>query len=94
MLSGFSGRLFKVATACSNFAWRSGQNFLKTMQWDECEGKTRDDAFYGGAGYGGGNSRPDLSNTAFFMEPCATPACRPMIPTCRRPLFSCRGART
>ena len=38
------------------------------MQWDETEGKARDDAFYGGAGYGGGNSRPDLSNTAFFME--------------------------
>jgi squalene-hopene/tetraprenyl-beta-curcumene cyclase len=47
---------------------KAGQNFLKTMQWDEGEGKTRDDAFYGGAGYGGGNSRPDLSNTAFFME--------------------------
>ena len=47
---------------------KAGQNFLKTMQWDESEGKTRDDAFYGGAGYGGGNSRPDLSNTAFFME--------------------------
>ncbi|HEX8201910.1 MAG TPA: prenyltransferase/squalene oxidase repeat-containing protein, partial [Isosphaeraceae bacterium] len=27
----------------------------------------RDDPFYGGAGYGG-KSRPDLSNTAFFME--------------------------
>jgi squalene-hopene/tetraprenyl-beta-curcumene cyclase len=47
---------------------KAGQNFLKTMQWDESEGKTRDDAFYGGAGYGGSNSRPDLSNTAFFME--------------------------
>ncbi len=47
---------------------KAGQNFLKTMQWDESEGKNRDDAFYGGAGYGGRNSRPDLSNTAFFME--------------------------
>ena len=47
---------------------KAGQDFLKTMQWDESEGKTQDDAFYGGAGYGGGNSRPDLSNTAFFME--------------------------
>jgi squalene-hopene/tetraprenyl-beta-curcumene cyclase len=47
---------------------KAGQNFLKTMQWDESEGKSRDDAFYGGAGYGGRNSRPDLSNTAFFME--------------------------
>jgi squalene-hopene/tetraprenyl-beta-curcumene cyclase len=38
------------------------------MQWDEGEGKSREDAFYGGAGYGGRNSRPDLSNTAFFIE--------------------------
>jgi squalene-hopene/tetraprenyl-beta-curcumene cyclase len=47
---------------------KAGQDFLKSMQWDESEGKSRDDSFYGGAGYGGGNSRPDLSNTAFFME--------------------------
>jgi squalene-hopene/tetraprenyl-beta-curcumene cyclase len=47
---------------------KAGQQFLKTMQWDESEGKKRDDAFYGGAGYGGSNSRPDLSNTAFFIE--------------------------
>jgi squalene-hopene/tetraprenyl-beta-curcumene cyclase len=47
---------------------KAGQNFLKTMQWDETEGKSREDTFYGGAGYGGRNSRPDLSNTAFFME--------------------------
>src|SRR5262249_47445199 len=47
---------------------KAGQRFLTTMQWDESEGKTRDDAFYGGAGYGGSNSRPDLSNTSFFVE--------------------------
>ncbi len=49
-------------------AIKAGQGFLKSMQWDEGEGKNREDAFYGGAGYGGSNSRPDLSNTAFFME--------------------------
>src|SRR4051812_14401818 len=47
---------------------KAGQDFLKGKQWDEGEGKTPDDPFYGGAGYGGNNSRPDLSNTAFFME--------------------------
>jgi squalene-hopene/tetraprenyl-beta-curcumene cyclase len=47
---------------------QAGQGFLKTKQWDEGEGKGRDSAFFGGAGYGGSNSRPDLSNTAFFME--------------------------
>jgi squalene-hopene/tetraprenyl-beta-curcumene cyclase len=49
-------------------AIKAGQNFLKTMQWDETEGRTREDNFYGGAGYGGRNSRPDLSNTAFLVE--------------------------
>jgi squalene-hopene/tetraprenyl-beta-curcumene cyclase len=47
---------------------KAGQRFLTTMQWDESEGKSRGDSFYGGAGYGGSNSRPDLSNTAFFIE--------------------------
>ncbi len=47
---------------------KGGQEFLKTMQWDESEGKAPDHDFYGGAGYGGRNSRPDLSNTAFLMD--------------------------
>ncbi len=47
---------------------KGGQTFLKSKQWDESEGKNPADAFYGGAGYGGNNSRPDLSNTAFMME--------------------------
>jgi squalene-hopene/tetraprenyl-beta-curcumene cyclase len=47
---------------------KGGQGFLRTMQWDETEGKERSSDFYGGAGYGGANSRPDLSNTAFMME--------------------------
>ncbi len=47
---------------------RGGQDFLKSTQVDETEGKTRDDPSYGGLGYGGPNSRPDLSNTAFFIE--------------------------
>ncbi len=47
---------------------KGGQDFLKRMQWDESEGKTPADAFHGGAGYGGKNNRPDLSNTAFMLE--------------------------
>ncbi len=47
---------------------KGGQDFLKMTQWDEGEGKGRSDARYGGLGYGGDNSRPDLSNTAFFIE--------------------------
>jgi squalene-hopene/tetraprenyl-beta-curcumene cyclase len=47
---------------------KGGQEFLTRMQWDESEGKGPESDFYGGAGYGGRNSRPDLSNTAFLMD--------------------------
>ena len=47
---------------------KGGQDFLKATQWDEGEGKGRTDVQYGGLGYGGDNSRPDLSNTSFFIE--------------------------
>ncbi|MGD8452244.1 MAG: terpene cyclase/mutase family protein [Phycisphaerae bacterium] len=43
------------------------QGFLKKNQWDEDEGKSQDDAWYGGAGYGR-HKRPDLSNTQFMVE--------------------------
>jgi squalene-hopene/tetraprenyl-beta-curcumene cyclase len=42
-------------------------NLLKKIQWDESEGKTPADVIYGGAGYGGG-TRPDLSNTQFYLD--------------------------
>ena len=41
--------------------------YLKKLQWDEGEGKTPQDTFYGGAGYDS-KSRPDLSNTQFFLD--------------------------
>jgi squalene-hopene/tetraprenyl-beta-curcumene cyclase len=41
--------------------------FLKKLQWDEEEGKKAEDDFYGGAGYDS-KSRPDLSNTHFFLD--------------------------
>jgi squalene-hopene/tetraprenyl-beta-curcumene cyclase len=47
---------------------KGGQDFLKSKQWDETEGRGREDAFFGGAGYGGSKSRPDLSNTSFTIE--------------------------
>ena len=43
------------------------QQFLKELQWDEGEGKSIDDAWYGGAGYGR-HKRPDLSNTQIMLE--------------------------
>ncbi len=44
-----------------------GVKFLKKLQWDDEEGKSEKDDFYGGAGYDS-KSRPDLSNTQFFLE--------------------------
>jgi squalene-hopene/tetraprenyl-beta-curcumene cyclase len=41
--------------------------FLKKLQWDEGEGKGPKDDYYGGAGYDS-KSRPDLSNTQFFLD--------------------------
>src|SRR5258708_25371697 len=41
--------------------------FLKKLQWDEDEGKKPADDYYGGAGYDS-KSRPDLSNTQFFLD--------------------------
>jgi squalene-hopene/tetraprenyl-beta-curcumene cyclase len=43
------------------------QKFLKDNQWDEGDGKSLDDPWYGGAGYGRGR-RPDLSNTQMMLE--------------------------
>jgi squalene-hopene/tetraprenyl-beta-curcumene cyclase len=41
--------------------------FLRKLQWDEGEDKTKDSDFYGGAGYDS-KSRPDLSNTQMFLD--------------------------
>lgn len=61
---------FKEANADGRYtdAITKAQSFLKKMQWDETENRPRTDAYFGGAGYGGSNSRPDLSNTSYFIE--------------------------
>ena len=46
---------------------QSAQRFVKGEQWDEGEGLGPKDPAFGGAGYGS-KSRPDLSNTSFFIE--------------------------
>ena len=43
------------------------RDFVKGIQWDESEGLDPSSTSYGGAGYGK-HSRPDLSNTAFYVE--------------------------
>jgi squalene-hopene/tetraprenyl-beta-curcumene cyclase len=57
-----AGREAKYRPVIGNAA-----TFLRKLQWDEGEGKTRNSDFYGGAGYDS-KSRPDLSNTQFFLD--------------------------
>lgn len=45
----------------------AAQKYVKTAQWDEGEGLKPSDMAFGGAGYGS-KSRPDLSNTSFFID--------------------------
>jgi squalene-hopene/tetraprenyl-beta-curcumene cyclase len=58
-----ANRADKYKTVIGNAA-----KYLKDYQWDEARGKNKDSDYYGGAGYAGDKSRPDLSNTAFFLE--------------------------
>lgn len=50
-----------------NGAIRNAEAFIRQSQWGEKAGKDRSDLSYGGAGYGK-DSRPDLSNTAYFID--------------------------
>ena len=66
---------------------RRAQGFLKVKQWDESSEKGPEDPFYGGAGYGGKNSRPDLSNTAFMIEALRETGLPPDDPALRKALI-------
>ncbi|HLJ97423.1 MAG TPA: prenyltransferase/squalene oxidase repeat-containing protein [Gemmataceae bacterium] len=60
--------------------------FLKHLQWDEEEGKTPQDDFYGGAGYDS-QSRPDMSNTQFFLDALRAAGVPPTDPAFKRALI-------
>jgi squalene-hopene/tetraprenyl-beta-curcumene cyclase len=49
-------------------AIKKADQFLRHLQWGETQQTEKSDPKFGGAGYGGPNSRPDLSNTVFFLE--------------------------
>lgn len=54
-------------------AIKNATKYLKDYQWDEARGVKEDSDYYGGAGYADSKgSRPDLSNTAFFLEALKT----------------------
>ncbi len=63
----------------------SAQKYIITAQWDEGEGLTPKDHAYGGAGYGS-KSRPDLSNTSFFIEALRTTGVEESDPAITRAL--------
>lgn len=63
---------------------KGSQQFLRNKQWDEGEGKTPADPFYGGSGYGGRSNRPDLSNTTFMLEALRDSGVPPDDPAFRR----------
>lgn len=67
-----------LSLSCLNLARKKGvkgldekitaaEKFIRAQQYSEKSGTQKDDLYYGGLGYGSG-SRPDLSNTQFFME--------------------------
>jgi squalene-hopene/tetraprenyl-beta-curcumene cyclase len=60
--------------------------FLKKLQWDEEEGKTPQDDFYGGAGYDS-KSRPDLSNTQFFLDALKSAGIPPDDPALKKAMI-------
>lgn len=60
--------------------------FLKKLQWDEGEDKQKNDDFYGGAGYDS-KSRPDLSNTQFFLDALKEAGVPPDDPALKKALL-------
>jgi squalene-hopene/tetraprenyl-beta-curcumene cyclase len=60
-------------------------DFLKKLQWDEDDGKTEKDPFFGGAGYDS-KSRPDLSNTQMFLDGLKAAGIGPNDPAMKKAL--------
>jgi squalene-hopene/tetraprenyl-beta-curcumene cyclase len=75
---------------------KDASNFLKKLQWDEGEGKTEKDDFFGGAGYDS-KSRPDLSNTHFFLDALVAAGIPKDDPALKKALIfvsRCQNAKT
>jgi squalene-hopene/tetraprenyl-beta-curcumene cyclase len=47
---------------------KNADAYLRGLQWDSTKGVDASNVKFGGAGYGGENSRPDLSNTSFLVD--------------------------
>jgi len=61
-------------------------SFLRKLQWDDEEGKNRNDDFFGGAGYDS-KSRPDMSNTQYFLDALKEAGIPPSDPAYQRAML-------
>ncbi len=61
---------FKAANADERYdkLLKNADAYLRGLQWDSTKGVDAANVKFGGAGYGGENSRPDLSNTSFLID--------------------------
>lgn len=64
---------------------KDAEKYVREQQWDEGEGKDKNDPFYGGAGYGS-KSRPDLSNTHFLIDALKAAGAGPDDPALQKAL--------
>ena len=55
--------IIATTSSCQN-----ADAYVRGLQWDATKGVDAANVKYGGAGYGGENSRPDLSNTSFLVD--------------------------
>lgn len=66
---------------------KQADDFLRNLQWDDTQQTEPADPRFGGAGYGGPNSRPDLSNTTFFLEALDAAGAKPDDPAVQNALI-------
>lgn len=83
-LSLFSALRGELRERCAGPAVKA-RKYLQELQWDEGEGKSVDDPWYGGAGYGN-HKRPDLSNTQMMLEALHDSGLPPDDPTYKKAL--------
>ncbi len=77
--------LASVRDPASSEAVRLAVERLQSMQWDEAEGLTPRQDWYGGAGYGR-HGRPDLSNTQLMLDALHDAGVSPDDPAVQRAL--------
>ncbi|HTU23977.1 MAG TPA: prenyltransferase/squalene oxidase repeat-containing protein, partial [Pirellulales bacterium] len=60
--------------------------YLRGLQWDSTKNVEKSDVRFGGAGYGGDKSRPDLSNTSFLIDALKSAGAGPDDPVLQKAL--------